>query len=96
MLTFSLQFKDKNTLKVFFDGYKKEYNEKGDLKNIEKFDNGKKVENAKELVLPDVFKAYYENGNVRYEGSYLNKMPIKIPRNRQPKDDKKSSFLKLF
>jgi antitoxin component YwqK of YwqJK toxin-antitoxin module len=22
------------------------------------------------------FKAYYENGNVRYEGSYLNKMPI--------------------
>lgn len=58
------------------DGYKKEYNEKGDLKNIEKFDNGKKVENAKELILPDVFKAYYENGNVRYEGSYLNKMPI--------------------
>lgn len=58
------------------DGYKKEYTEKGDLKSIEKFDNGKKVEKAKELIIPDVFKAYYENGNIRYEGSYLDKVPI--------------------
>jgi len=58
------------------DGYVKEYTEKGDLKNITKFDNGKKVENPKELVIPDDFKAYFENGNVRYEGSYLNKLPI--------------------
>jgi|LauGreDrversion4_2_1035121.scaffolds.fasta_scaffold45623_2 antitoxin component YwqK of YwqJK toxin-antitoxin module len=58
------------------DGYVKVYTSKGDLKNITKFDNGKKVENPKELVIPDDFKAYFENGNVRYEGSYLNKLPI--------------------
>jgi len=58
------------------DGYVKEFTPKGDLKNITKFNNGEKISNAKELIIPEDFKAYFENGNVRYEGSYLNKMPI--------------------
>lgn len=60
------------------DGYKKEYDQKGDLKNIEKFENGKKIENPKELAKLDVFKAYYENGQIRYEGGYVNGLPIGI------------------
>ncbi len=60
------------------DGYIKEYDKKGDLSNIEKFDGGKKVENPPELAKPDIFKAYYQDGNVRYEGSYINGMPVGI------------------
>ncbi|MFL5730302.1 MAG: toxin-antitoxin system YwqK family antitoxin [Cytophagaceae bacterium] len=65
------RFKD-NTV----DGYIKEYDVKGDLQNIEKYNNGKKVENPPELAKLDVFKTYYENGNVKYEGGYINGMPI--------------------
>jgi antitoxin component YwqK of YwqJK toxin-antitoxin module len=58
------------------DGYRKEFDQKGNLQNIEKFDNGKKVANPPELAKLDVFKAYYENGQVRYEGGYVNGMPV--------------------
>ncbi len=58
------------------DGYIKEYDKKGDLSNIEKFNGGKKVDNPPELAKLDVFKAYYEDGNVRYEGGYVNGMPV--------------------
>ena len=60
------------------DGYVKEFDQKGDLKNIEKFSSGKKIEAPPELAKLDVFKAYYENGNVRYEGGYVNGIPIGI------------------
>jgi antitoxin component YwqK of YwqJK toxin-antitoxin module len=58
------------------DGYIKEFDSKGDLQNIEKFNNGKKVENPPELAKLDVLKSYYDNGNVKYEGGYINGMPI--------------------
>ncbi len=58
------------------DGYIKEYDKKGDLSNIEKFNGGKKIENPPELAKLDVFKAYYEDGNVRYEGGYVNSLPV--------------------
>ena len=58
------------------DGYIKEYDKKGDLSNIEKFNDGKKVDNPPELAKLDVFKAYYQDGNVRYEGGYVNGIPI--------------------
>ena len=60
------------------DGYSKEFDNTGNLKNIEKFSNGKKIESPPELAKLDVFKAYYENGNVRYEGGYVNGLPIGI------------------
>ena len=58
------------------DGYVKEYDKKGDLTEMKKFNFGKEVTNAPELAKPDIFKAYFDDGNVRYEGLYLNGMPI--------------------
>ena len=58
------------------DGYVKEYDTNGNLINIEKFSAGKKIQSPPELAKLDVFKAYYENGNVRYEGGYVNGLPV--------------------
>lgn len=58
------------------DGYVKEYDKKGDLADMKKYSYGKEVQNAPELAKPDIFKAYFDDGNVRYEGLYLNGMPI--------------------
>jgi antitoxin component YwqK of YwqJK toxin-antitoxin module len=57
------------------DGYKKEYDSKGEIKNIEKFSNGKVEKNAQELIKPEIFRSYHDNGYVKYEGTYLNGMP---------------------
>jgi len=66
-----VRYKD-NTI----DGYVKEYDKTGNLTDMKKFSYGKEVKNAPELAKPDIFKAYFEDGNVRYEGLYLNGMPI--------------------
>ena len=58
------------------DGYLKEYDKTGNLKEIKKFAEGKEVTDAPELAKPDIFKAYFDDGLVRYEGLFLNKMPI--------------------
>lgn len=58
------------------DGYVKEYDKTGNLTDMKKFSYGKEVKNAPELAKPDIFKAYFDDGNVRYEGLYLNGMPI--------------------
>lgn len=58
------------------DGYVKEYDKKGDLQEIKKFDFGKEVKNAPELAKLDVFKAFYDDGTVRYEGGYINGVPV--------------------
>ena len=58
------------------DGYEKTYDKKGDLAEMKKYSFGKEVKNAPELAKPDIFKAYFEDGNVRYEGLYLDGMPI--------------------
>ncbi|MGZ3864699.1 MAG: toxin-antitoxin system YwqK family antitoxin [Bacteroidia bacterium] len=58
------------------DGYVKEYDKKGDLADMKKYSFGKEVQNAPELAKPDIFKAFFDDGNVRYEGLYLNGMPI--------------------
>ncbi len=58
------------------DGYVKDYDKKGDLTEMKKYSYGKEVKNAPELAKPDIFKAYFEDGNVRYEGLYLNGMPL--------------------
>lgn len=58
------------------DGYVKSYDKKGNLVNTEKFNNGKQVKNAPELAKLDVYKDYYEDGTVKYEGGYINGMPV--------------------
>ena len=58
------------------DGYVKEYDKKGNLEEIKKYNFGKEVKNAPELAKLDVFKAYFDDGGVRYEGGYINGVPM--------------------
>jgi antitoxin component YwqK of YwqJK toxin-antitoxin module len=58
------------------DGYVKTYDKKGNLENTEKFSNGKQIKNAPELAKLDVYKDYYEDGTMKYEGGYINGMPV--------------------
>lgn len=58
------------------DGYVKSYDKKGNLQNTEKFNNGKEVKNAPELAKLDVYKDFYEDGTMKYEGGYINGMPV--------------------
>ncbi len=58
------------------DGYVKSYDKKGNLSNTEKFNNGKQVKNAPELAKLDVYKDYYDDGTLKYEGGYINDMPV--------------------
>ena len=58
------------------DGYVKEYDKKGNLEEIKKYTFGKEIKNAPELAKLDVFKAYYEDGNIKYEGGYVNGVPM--------------------
>jgi antitoxin component YwqK of YwqJK toxin-antitoxin module len=58
------------------DGYVKTYDKKGNLSNTEKFNNGNKVKNAPELAKLDVYKDFYEDGTLKYEGGYINGTPV--------------------
>lgn len=58
------------------DGYVKTYDKKGNLTNTEKFNNGKQVKNAPELAKLDVYKEFYDDGTMKYEGGYINGMPV--------------------
>lgn len=58
------------------DGYVKTYDKKGNLESTEKFNNGKEVKNAPELAKLDVYKDFYDDGTMKYEGGYINGMPV--------------------
>jgi len=58
------------------NGYVKEYDKKGNLEEIKKYDFGKEIKDAPELAKLDVFKAYFDDGNVKYEGGYINGVPM--------------------
>ena len=58
------------------DGYVKTYDKKGNLNTTQKFNNGKEVKNAPELAKLDVYKDYYDDGTMKYEGGYINGMPV--------------------
>ncbi len=58
------------------DGYVKSYDKEGNLSNTEKFNNGKQVKNAPELAKLDVYKDFYDDGTLKYEGGYINGMPV--------------------
>lgn len=57
------------------DGYVKTFDKKGNLTNTEKFNNGKQIKNAPELAKLDVYKDFYEDGTLKYEGGYINGIP---------------------
>lgn len=54
------------------DGYVKQYDEKGNLKKTEKFNLGKQILNAPELAVLEIYKDYYDDGVLKYEGPYAN------------------------
>lgn len=58
------------------DGYVKSYDKKGNLANTQKFNNGKQVKNPPELAKLDVYKEFYDDGTMKYEGGYINGMPV--------------------
>ncbi len=58
------------------DGYVKTYDKKGNLQNTQKFNNGKQIKNAPELAKLDVYKEFYDDGTMKYEGGYINGMPV--------------------
>lgn len=58
------------------DGYTKSFDKKGNLTATEKFNNGKQVKNAPELATLDVYKDYYDDGTLKYEGGYINGAPV--------------------
>jgi len=57
------------------DGYVKTFDKKGNLIKTEKFNNGKQIKNAPELAKLDVYKEFYDDGTLKYEGGYINSMP---------------------
>ncbi len=58
------------------DGYVKEYDVKGSLVKTEKFNFGKQIFNAPELATIEIYKTYYDDGTLKYEGPYSDGYPI--------------------
>lgn len=56
------------------NGIVKNYNSKGGIDKMEKFDNGKKDEEAEEIVMLQLHKEYHPNGKIRLEGGYTDGM----------------------
>ncbi len=53
-------------------GYYKTYDNTGKLKEISKYENGVKVENAPELAQVEMHQEYFPNKKVKSSGAYLN------------------------
>ncbi len=62
--------KEMNYLNDSLDGFVKEYDKKGNLTNIKKFDNGKPLLKAPEVRQVEWFKSTYADGTLMYEGVY--------------------------
>ncbi len=60
------------------NGYVKQYDKNGSIVSIEKFLNNKKIEKPKELAKLDVYKTYYDDGLLQYEGGYNKGIPVGI------------------
>ncbi len=58
------------------DGYVKEYDKKGNLVNAEKYNFGKKIENPKEFASVEMYREYYDDGTLKYEGPYVQGYPV--------------------
>lgn len=51
-------------------GVFKYYDEKGEVEEIRKYDNGKRLEDSEDLMVLDTKKKYYEDGTVKMKGTY--------------------------
>jgi antitoxin component YwqK of YwqJK toxin-antitoxin module len=58
------------------DGYVKEYDQKDNLIKINKYSIGKEIKNAPELAVLEIFKQYYDDGTLKYEGPYADGYPV--------------------
>lgn len=58
------------------NGYVKEYDKKGNLIHAEKYIFGKKIEHPKEFATVDMFRDYYDDGTLKYEGPYVQGYPV--------------------
>jgi antitoxin component YwqK of YwqJK toxin-antitoxin module len=58
------------------DGYVKEYDTKENLIKINKYNLGKEIKNAPELAVVEIFKQYYDDGTLKYEGPYADGYPV--------------------
>ena len=54
------------------DGYVKEFDTKESLIKINKYSLGKEIKNAPELATVEIFKQYYDDGTLKYEGPYAD------------------------
>ena len=57
------------------DGYKKYFNESGNLLTIEKFKSGNKIKKPKELKEIRLQKAFYPGGKLQFEGTFFDDTP---------------------
>ncbi|MGZ4037789.1 MAG: toxin-antitoxin system YwqK family antitoxin [Bacteroidia bacterium] len=76
------------------DGYVKEYDEKGNLKKTEKFNLGKQVMNAPELAAVEIYKTYYDDGILKYEGPYIDGVKVGLHYHYREKYQCDSSLFK--
>ena len=58
------------------NGYVKEYDKKGNLIHAEKYAFGKKIDHPKEFAAVDMFRDYYDDGTLKYEGPYIQGYPV--------------------
>ncbi len=58
------------------DGYVKEFDKKGNLLSTKKFNNGKRIFKAPEIANVEVYKEVFDDGTLKYEGVYLEGVPI--------------------
>jgi antitoxin component YwqK of YwqJK toxin-antitoxin module len=62
------------------NGYFKEYDEKGNLTNTQKYEFGKLITNAPELAKLDVEVDYHPNGTRKFVGNFKNGVPEGVAR----------------
>jgi len=65
-----------NFLNDSLNGFTMEYDKKGNLTSIKKFDNGKQLLRAPEVRQVEVYKERFDDGTLKYEGVYDEGVPI--------------------
>jgi uncharacterized protein len=75
------------------DGYFKQYDKKGNLISIKKYDNDVEIYDAPELTSYEIKTDYYKNGRVKIVGSYKDGIPEGIRRDYDPQGNIKQAYI---